>query len=76
LGCRPDPDSPGDAAAVRVERGQAALVAQLSGWYLEPQATLHQLTTRLPDLTVVIPAGKSRWTWPERTGTRRACRSR
>ena len=26
--------SPGDAAVVRVESGEAALVAQLSGWYL------------------------------------------
>jgi site-specific DNA recombinase len=62
FGYRLDPDRPRDAAAVRVDPGEAVLVAQLSGWYLEPQATLYQLTTRLADLGVATPTGKPRWT--------------
>jgi site-specific DNA recombinase len=48
FGYRLDPDRPRDAAAVRTEPGEAALAAQLFGWYLQPQATLYQLTARLP----------------------------
>src|SRR5579859_608565 len=47
FGYRLDPDRPRDAAAVRTEPGEAVLVAQLFDWYLEPQATLYQLTARL-----------------------------
>jgi site-specific DNA recombinase len=38
FGYRLDADGPRDAAAVRVEPGEAVLVAQLFDWYLEPQA--------------------------------------
>jgi len=62
FGYRLSPDRPRDAAAVRIEPGEAALVAQLFDWYLEPQATLYQLTARLADLGVVTPTGKPRWT--------------
>jgi site-specific DNA recombinase len=62
FGYRLDPDRPRDAAAVRVDPGEAVLVAQLFDWYLEPQATLYQLTTRLADLGVATPTGKPRWT--------------
>jgi site-specific DNA recombinase len=41
FGYRLDPDRPRDAAAVRVEPGEAVLVAQLFDWYLEPRATLY-----------------------------------
>src|SRR5260370_837660 len=61
LGYGLDPGRPRDAAAVRVDPGEAVLVAQLFGWYLEPQATLYQLTVRLADLAVPTPAGKPRW---------------
>ena len=61
-GYRLDPDRPRDAAAVRVDRGEAALVAQLFEWYLEPRATLYQLTVRLAGLGAVTPTGKPRWT--------------
>ena len=40
FGYRLDPDRPRDAAAVRTDPAEAALVAQLFDWYLEPQATL------------------------------------
>ena len=62
FGYRLDPGRPRDAAAVRVEPGEAALVAQLFDWYLEPQATLYQLTARLAGLGVATPTGKPRWT--------------
>src|SRR5215471_5948332 len=62
FGYRLDPDRPRDAAAVRTEPGEAALVAQLSGWYLQPRATLYQLTARLASLEVATPTGKPRWT--------------
>jgi site-specific DNA recombinase len=62
FGYRLDPDRPRDAAAVRTEPGEAALVAQLFDWYLEPRATLYQLTARLAGLGVVTPTGKPRWT--------------
>jgi site-specific DNA recombinase len=62
FGYRLDPDRPRDAAAVRTEPGEAVLVAQLFDWYLEPQATLYQLTARLAGLGVATPTGKPRWT--------------
>jgi site-specific DNA recombinase len=62
FGYRLDPGRPRDAAAVRTEPGEAALVAQLFDWYLEPQATLYQLTARLAGLGVATPTGKPRWT--------------
>ena len=62
FGYRLDPDRPRDAAAVRAEPGEAVLVAQLFDWYLEPQATLYQLTARLAGLGVATPTGKPRWT--------------
>src|SRR5438034_5920996 len=62
FGYRLDPDRPRDASAVRTEPGEAALVAQLFDWYLQPQATLYQLTARLAGLGVATPTGKPRWT--------------
>jgi site-specific DNA recombinase len=62
FGYRLDPDRPRDAAAVRIEAGEAVLVAQLFDWYLEPAATLYQLTARLAGLGVATPTGKPRWT--------------
>jgi site-specific DNA recombinase len=56
-----DPERPRDAAAVRVEPGEAVLVAQLFDWYLEPQATLYRLARRLTGLGVATPTGKPRW---------------
>jgi site-specific DNA recombinase len=62
FGYRLDPDRPRDASAARTEPGEAALVARLFDWYLEPQATLYQLTARLAGLGVATPTGKPRWT--------------
>jgi site-specific DNA recombinase len=62
FGYRLDPDRLRDAAAVRTEPAEAVLVAQLFDWYLEPRATLYQLTARLAGLGVATPTGKPRWT--------------
>src|SRR5512140_623983 len=61
FGYRLDAERPRDAAAVRVERDEAVLVAQLFDWYLEPRATVYQLARRLTDLGVATPMGKPRW---------------
>src|SRR5215211_5037600 len=61
FGYRLDPERPRDVAGVRVEPGEAVLVAQLFDWYLEPQATVYRLAKRLTDLHVATPTGKPRW---------------
>jgi site-specific DNA recombinase len=61
FGYRLDPERPRDVAGVRVEPGEAVLVAQLFDWYLEPQATVYRLAKRLTDLGVATPTGKPRW---------------
>ena len=61
FGYRLDAERPRDAAAVRVEPGEAVLVAQLFDWYLEPQATVYRLARRLTDLGVATPMGKPCW---------------
>jgi site-specific DNA recombinase len=61
FGYRLDPDRPRLASAVRVDPGEAALVAQLFDWYLEPQATVYRLARRLTDLGVATPMGGPRW---------------
>ncbi len=61
FGYRLDPERPRQAAGVRVEPGEAVLVAQLFDWYLEPQATVYRLARRLTDLGVATPMGKPRW---------------
>src|SRR6516225_10212488 len=62
FGYRLDPDRPRDASAVRTQPGEAALLAQLFDWYLQPRATLYQLTARLASLGAASPTGKPRWT--------------
>ncbi len=61
FGYRLDPERPRLAAGVRVEPGEAVLVAQLFDWYLEPQATVYRLARRLTGLGVATPRGKPRW---------------
>ena len=61
FGYRLDPDRPRQASAVRVDPAEAALVAQLFDWYLEPQATIYRLAARLTDLGVPTPRGGPRW---------------
>jgi len=60
FGYRLDPERPRQASAVRVEPGEAVLVAQLFDWYLQPRATVYRLARRLTDLGVATPTGKPR----------------
>jgi site-specific DNA recombinase len=61
FGYRLDPDRPRRADAVWVDPGEAALVAQLFDWYLEPQGTVYRLARRLTELGVPTPRGGPRW---------------
>jgi len=61
FGYRLDPERPRRADAARTEPGEAALVAQLFDWYLEPQATVYRLARRLTDLGVPTLRGGPRW---------------
>ena len=61
FGYRLDPERPRRADAVRTEPDEAALVAQLFDWYLEPQATVYRLARRLTDLGAPAPRGGPRW---------------
>ena len=61
FGYRLDPERPRRADAVRTDPGEAALIAQLFDWYLEPGATIYQLAARLTDLGVPTPMGGPRW---------------
>src|SRR5215469_3686343 len=61
FGYRLDPERPRRADAVRVDPSEAALVAQLFDWYLEPGATIYRLAGRLTDLGVRTPMGGPRW---------------
>ena len=60
FGYRLDPERPRQASAVRTERSEAVLVAQLSTgtWSPEPP---YRLARRLTDLGVPTPMGKLRW---------------
>src|SRR5256714_4541928 len=58
FGYRLDPERPRQASAVRVEPGEAVLVAQLFDWYLQPQATVYRLARRPTDPGVAAPTGK------------------
>src|SRR2546430_16425555 len=58
FGYRLDPERPRQASAVRVEPGEAVLVAQLFDWYLQPQATVYRLPRRLTHLGVATPTSK------------------
>ena len=60
FGYRLDPKRPCEAAGVRAESGEAALVAHVFQEYLEPGATLYQLAKHLSELGVPTPTGKPR----------------
>lgn len=56
-----DPDHPRDPAGLRLGEAQAATVAQMFDWYLEPGATLYRIAKRLSELGLPTPTGKPRW---------------
>lgn len=56
-----DPERPRDPAGVRIDEVEAAVVAQIFSWYLEPGGTLNQLVRRLMAEGIRTPSGKKRW---------------
>jgi len=60
-GYRVNPDHPRDPDGVRLDEAEAAVVAQMFEWYLEPGVNLYRVARRLTDLGLPTPAGKSRW---------------
>jgi site-specific DNA recombinase len=52
---------PRDPALVRVEEGEAAVVAEIFAWYLEDGATLREVGLRLQAHGCVTPGGQTRW---------------
>lgn len=60
-GYRVDPDHPRDPEGVRLDEAEAAIVAQMFDWYLEPGATLYRVAKRLTDLGLPTSSGKPRW---------------
>jgi site-specific DNA recombinase len=60
-GYRVNPGHPRDPDGVRLDEAEAAVVAQMFDWYLEPDVTLYHVARRLTDLELLTPAGKSRW---------------
>lgn len=60
-GYRVDPDHPRDAALLKTDEAESAMVAQMFSWYLEPKATLYSVAKRLSDLGLPTPGGKTRW---------------
>jgi site-specific DNA recombinase len=80
-----DPQHPRDPTRVRADAITSVIVQQIFAWYLEPQATLYQVTLRLNTAQVATPTGKQRWTTasirnmltnPAYTGTAYANRTR
>ncbi len=56
-----DPERPRDPMGVRIEAVEAAIVAQMFAWYLDPDGTLYQVAKRLNDLGIANPSGQSGW---------------
>jgi site-specific DNA recombinase len=80
-----DPQHPRDPTRVRADAITSVIVQQIFAWYLEPQATLYQVTLRLSTARVPTATGKQRWTTasirnmltnPAYTGTAYANRTR
>ena len=82
---RVDPERPRVPAGVHLDEAEAAVVAEMFDWYLEPGTTLYGVAKRLTDLGLPTPTGKQRWnvstvrgilTNSAYTGTTHANRSR
>ncbi len=60
-GYRVDPVRPRDPAGVRLEPTEVAVVADLFASYLQEGQSLKRVTTRLIQLQIPTPSGRSRW---------------
>jgi site-specific DNA recombinase len=60
-GYRVDPEHPRDPDGVRLDPAEAAIIAQMFAWYLEPGTSLYSVAQRLTDMELLTPSGKPRW---------------
>jgi site-specific DNA recombinase len=60
-GYRLDPERPRDPAGVRLDEAEAAIVAEIYAWYLEPGHSLYSVARRLQELGHSSPSGKKVW---------------
>jgi site-specific DNA recombinase len=61
FGYRADSQHPRDPALIRIEESEAAVVAEIFGWYLEDGATLREVGLRLQGHGCLTPGGQRRW---------------
>jgi len=61
FGYRADPQHPRDPASVRIEESEAAVVAEIFGWYQEDGVTLREVGLRLQAHGCLTPNGQRRW---------------
>jgi site-specific DNA recombinase len=55
------PDRPRDPSGVTLEPAEAAVVAEIFAWYMEPGATLLKVTRTLRARQICSPTGKPTW---------------
>lgn len=60
-GYRSHPERPRDPGGVRLDPGEAAVVAEFFAWYLEPGVGLLQVARRLRERRIPSPTGKPVW---------------
>ena len=56
-GYKADPEHPRDPSGIRIDESEAAVVAEIFAWYLEPQATLRRIGQRLRTHGISSPTG-------------------
>jgi len=60
-GYRLDPERPRDPAGVRLDAAEAAVVAEIYAWYLQPGHSLYSVARRLQALGHPSPSGQAVW---------------
>lgn len=60
-GYRLDSQHPRDPAGVRLEEAEAAVVAEIFAWYLEPGCSLFGLVRQLQARNILSPSGRAFW---------------
>lgn len=60
-GYRLAPERPRDPAGVRLDAAEAAVVAEIYAWYLQPGQSLYSVARRLRELGQPSPSGKAVW---------------
>ena len=60
-GYRVDPEQPRSPDGIWIDEAEAATIAWMFSWYLEPRGTLYQVAKRLTEMGLPSPSGKTRW---------------